>query len=238
MKISIFNFAFLTFLVVNFSFAQGGANYLDIKGTIGNSIGGSNTDVNNATGFWAPVKMEDKTITGTNYLFKNFEGLYVVTNKSGNSFKLLNLNYNLSSGTLETRISKDSVFQYDLKVIDYVTAGNKKYKNLIEGELSGLVLEVFKGKNFNIYKKIDIGLLEGTINPMTQEKIQQDKYQQSYTYYTSTNGIFDKIKFNKSGILKLTKDKQAQVKEYAKSNNLDFNNEVDVNIILKYFESL
>lgn len=229
-------FTLLAFLTLNSLFAQGGgANYLDVKSTLANlnTLGGVTQN-----GVWSIPKVEDKTITGTNYLFKNFEGLYVVTNKAGNSFKLLNLNYNLSSETLETRISKDSVFQYDLKEIDYVASGNKKYKNLDTSNLNGLVLEVFKGKNFDIYRKSDISVLEGTINPMTQEKIQQDKYVQSYTYYTNTNGIIEKIKFNKSAVLKLTKDKQAQVKEYAKANNLDFNNEIDVNIILKYNESL
>jgi archaellin len=73
---------------------------------------------------------------------------------------------------------------------------------------------------------------------MTQEKIQQDKYVQDYTYYVNQNGNLEKIKLNKSTILKLVKDKQSIVKEYAKINNLDFSNEIDVNIILKYYESL
>ena len=233
MKISINYFLLSAIICANSLIAQGGgANYLDVKSTLGNlnTLGGVTQN-----GVWSIPKMEDKTITGTNYLFKNFEGLYVVTNKSGNSFKLLNLNYNLSSGTLETKISKDSVFQYDLKEIDYVASGNKKFKNLDTNVLNGLVLEVFNGKNFDIYRKSDISVLEGTINPMTQEKIQQDKYVQSYTYYTNTNGNIEKFKFNKNAILKLTKDKQVQVREYAKSSNLDFNNEVDVNIILKYY---
>ena len=231
-----FNYFILFF---GFSFnlitAQGASSYLDTKFSM-SSLKSSGTNL--SSGVWVPAKVEDKTIIGTNYLFKNFEGIYSITNKVGNSFKMLNLNYNLSSGTLETKISKDSVFQYDLNEIDYVVAGNKNYKNLRGTEVSGLVLEIFKGKNFDIYKKIEISVLEGTISPLTQEKIQQDKYVQSYTYYTNTNGNIEKIKFNKSAILKLSKDKQTQVKEYAKANNLDFSNETDVNIILKYYESL
>jgi hypothetical protein len=236
MKNSASYFTLLAFLTLNSLCAQGGgANYLDVKSTLGNlnTLGGATQN-----GVWSIPKVEDKTITGTDYLFKSFEGFFVVTNKAGNSFKLLNLNYNLTYGTLETKISKDSVFQYDLKEIEYVVAGNKKYKNLNESTLEGLVLEIFKGKTFELYKKIDVSVQEGTINPLTQEKIQQDKYVQSYAYYTKANGNIEKIKFNKSAILKLTKDKQTQVKEYAKANNLDFSNETDINIILKYYESL
>lgn len=233
---SFFYFTLIFCFYFNFSSAQGGgSSFLDTKGSL-NSLKGNAGSL--SAGIWAPAKVEDKTITGTNYLFKNFEGIYSVTNKSGNIFNLLNLNYNLSHGTLETKISKDSVYQYDLKEIDFVVAGNKKYKNLEGSTLNGLVLEIFKGKNFAIYKKIEISVLEGTINPMTQEKIQQDKYVQLYTYYSNINANFDKIKLNKSSILKLVKDKQVQVKEYAKANNLDFSNETDVNIILKYYESL
>lgn len=235
MKISILNFSLLTLFSVNVLLAQGGVNIIDTKGAL-NLLKGQAGSL--STGIWAPAKVEDKTITGTNYLFNNFEGLYVVTNKAGNSFKLMNLNYNLSHGTLETKISKDSVFQYDLKEVDYVISGNKKYKNLGESDLNGLVLEVSKGKKFDIYKKIEISVLEGTINPMTQEKIQQDKYVQLYTYYCNTNGKFEKIKLNKSTFLKLVKDKQTEVKDYAKANNLDFSNDIDVNIILKYYETL
>jgi hypothetical protein len=236
MKNSASCFTLLAFLTLNSLFAQGGgANYLDVKSTLGNlnTLGGVTQN-----GVWSIPKVEDKTITGTNYLFKSFEGLYVLTNKAGNSFKLLNLNYNLTHGTLETKISKDSVFQYDLKQVDYVVFGNKKYKNIDNNTLSGLVLEVFAGKNFDIYKKIGISVMEGAINPMTQEKIQQDKYVQDYTYYVNQNGNLEKIELNKSTILKLVKDKQSIVKEYAKINNLDFSNEIDVNIILKYYESL
>lgn len=237
MKKSISYFFLLALLCINPLRAQGGTNILDIKATLG-SLSAATISASGGMGIWAPAKVEDKTITGTNYLFKSFEGLYVVTNKAGNSFKLLNLNYNLTHGTLETKISKDSVFQYDLKEIEYVVAGNRKYKNIEINSVSGLVLEVFAGKNFDIYKKIGISVMEGTINPMTQEKIQQDKYVQDYTYYISQNGNFEKTKLNKSAVLKLVKDKQSEVKEYAKANNLDFSNDMDVSIILKYYESL
>lgn len=228
-------FVNLFLIFVSNSFAQGGTNYLDVKGSLTTISSLSNVG---GIGVWGPAKVEDKTISGTNYLFKNSDGIHVVINKAGKGFKVLNLNYNLSSGNLESKISKDSVFQYDLKEIDYVVSGNKKYKILENANLSGLVLEIFKGKNFDVYKKIEISIQEGTINPMTQEKIQQDKYVQNYTYYANINGNLDKIKLNKSAIIKLVKDKQTEVKEYVKTNNLDFSNEIDVNTILKYYESL
>lgn len=238
MKKSIFSFSFIFLLTLSSLFAQGGgANYYDVRSTLG-TLGTASISVAGGTGLWAPAKVEDKTITGSNYLFNSFEGMHVIVNTSGNGYKVLNLNYNLSSGILESKISKDSVFQYDLKQVDYVVYGTKKYKNIDNKTVSGLVFEVFAGKNFDIYKKIGISVMEGTINPMTQEKIQQDKYVQDYTYYVSQNGNFEKTKLNKSTILKLVKDKQSEVKEYAKANNLDFSNDMDVSIILKYYESL
>lgn len=221
--------------MANVAVAQDRLGFADASSTFRNL---TKTSSLQGIGFWIPGKEEDKTITGSKYLFQNFEGLHVITNKAGNSFSVLNLNYNLKAGTLETKISLDSVFQYDLKVIDYISYANKKYKNVQNTALNGIVQEIHKGKSVDIYKKLEVTLLEGNINPMTQEKTQQDQYVQVPSYFADLNGNIDKIKLNKSAILKLIKDKQTEVKEYAKNNKLEFSNEVDVDVILKYYETL
>ena len=72
----------------------------------------------NKAGMWLPASVEDKSISGSPYLFNSWEGLFSVINMKGNRFDLLNLNYNISTKKLESKVSKDSVFQYDLKDID------------------------------------------------------------------------------------------------------------------------
>jgi len=62
-------------------------------------------------GLWVPAYSKDKSIEGSPYLFPNWNGMYSVVNTKGNKFKVLNLNYNIEAKTIETKVSKDYLFQ-------------------------------------------------------------------------------------------------------------------------------
>ena len=76
-------------------------------------------------GSWIPPKAKNNYIKGSQYLFDSWTGQYTIVSKSGVKSQLLNLNYNISSKKIESYISKDSVFQYDLDQFDYIVKFNK-----------------------------------------------------------------------------------------------------------------
>lgn len=84
---------------------------------------GSDDYVNNMTGnlykngMWLPAKKLNKEIEGTTYLFKNWDGLYQLNYSNNKHLKLVNLNYNITTKTIESKISNDSVFQFQMNDI-------------------------------------------------------------------------------------------------------------------------
>lgn len=227
-------FSLFALLTLNSFFAQGGTNYLENRASLQNFTNASTS----LAGGWILAKEVDKTITGSIYLFPSWIGRYKVTNNEGFSAKLFNLNYNILTNTLEVKIANDSVYQFDNKKINYVNYANKNYKFLENPDVNGMVLEIYKGNNLNLYKKTNLKVQEGSFNPMTQEKTERDKYIQVEVYYSDVKGKFEKIKLSKSAILNLVKDKDKKIKEFVKANKLDYSNEIDVAQILKHYESL
>ena len=189
-------------------------------------------------GIWLPGKSINSHIEGSTYLFSNWVGSYKVISKNGITASLFNLNYNLNSKKLEAFVSKDSVFQYDLSQFDYVILQDKKFKVLNEDLLDGLFYEVFNGNRIKLFKEATVFVEYGVLNPLTQTKMQEDKYVKMYSYYFFVNGKYEKAKLNKNSIVKYTKDKSALVKEFASKNKLKYDFDDDVSKILKYYDSL
>ena len=227
---------FLAALMSFISF-QSFSQTTDAKNTSSNFNIGYQGNIN-TTGIWVPGTYKQNFIDGSVYLFPNFNGQFTVITKKGDSRNLFNLNYNLKTQTLESFISKDSVFQYDLDQFDYIISSNKKYKVLNEAQLKGLVLEIFDCQKVKLYNEIHIEIEKGVLNPMTQTMISEDKFVQVFTYYLVLNGTQVKIKLSKSDILKQLIDKKDALKEFASKNDLSFSKEEDVNKILKYYDFL
>jgi hypothetical protein len=191
-----------------------------------------------SSGLWMPSASIDNSIKGTVYLFPDFKGQYKVIAKDGNSFDLLNLNYNLKTKTLETFVSKDSVFQYELGKIGYVLTNNTKYKVNSDGNFKGLSLEVYNSEKIQFLKYFYIITEKAVINPMTNVIISEAKYTHVFNYFLYLNGKEVKIKLNKNDVLNALIDKKNAVKEYVKLNKLEYSSEQDICKILKYYESI
>jgi hypothetical protein len=227
---------FLASLVFFISF-QSFSQTTDAKNTSSNFNIGYQGNIN-TTGIWIPGTYKQNFIDGSVYLFPNFTGQYTVISKNGESRQLFNLNFNLKTKTLESLISKDSVFQYNLEQFDYVISSNNKYKVNAEGDFSGLSLEIYNSPKIQFFKDVSIIIEKGVVNPMTQTMISEDKYVQSFSYYFYTNGKAVKVKLNKSDILKQLADKKDVIKKFASENDFSFSNESDVAKILKHYDAL
>ena len=135
-------------------------------------------------------------------------------------------------------IAKDSVFQYDLFQFDYIVKSGNRYKVITENGLNGLFLELYSDKNFVFYCEEEIAVVEEVLNPLTNEPISGKSYEKKRFYYLSINNKLEKIKLNKSDILKYLKNKEKLIKNYVWDKNLSYSKEGDVIQILKYYNSI
>ncbi len=202
------------------------------------TIASSTKNDNTLAGMWIPGKAMDKKIEGSVYLFPNSRGLFKVTTIEGDTHQLFNLNYNIKSQRLESMVSKDSVFLYDLNTIDFIINNNTKYKAIFEGELNGLFLEVFSNDKIKLYKKSHIVVEEGVMNPLTQEMISENKYIQKFSYFFWIKDEYVETKLTKGNVLKLLSDKKDLIKEYASKNKLSYSSEEDIKNILNHYSTI
>lgn len=189
-------------------------------------------------GMWIPAKPIDNVVEGSSYLFSNWAGQYKLITKKGESRQIFNLNYNLKTKELESSISKDSVFQFDLNQFDYVLNATSKYKVINDSQLKGLFLEIYNTENVKLFKETAVFVKKGVLNPLTQTTMEKDVYVQKHTYYLVLNGSYHKIKLNKGDVLKLLNGKKAEIKAFVSKNNLDYSSENDISMILNYYNSL
>lgn len=185
-------------------------------------------------GMWVRDKSSDNVVTGSVYLFPNWTNQYTLITKKGDSRKILNLNYNLITKKLESAMSKDSVFQFDLNQLDYVIQSNNKYKVISDTQLNGLFLEVFNGEKIKLFKEINVVVDKGVYNPLTDKKT-NDKFAQTYSYYFLVNGKYEKAKLGKKAILKYLNDEKKETIEFVSKNNLSYTSDKDVSKILNHY---
>lgn len=203
------------------------------------SKGDSDDYVNNMTGnlykngMWLPAKKINNEIEGTTYLFKNWDGLYQLNYSNNKYLKLVNLNYNITTKTIESKISNDSVFQFQMNDIVSLKNGNDIYK-LFDGEL---YKQVFNGKKNSLFKNFKVNVIDGAFNPLTQITA-PSKYVQKNEYFYLKDNKLEQFKANKKNILKIFADKEEQMKSYIKSNNLNYNDEIDLFKLFNYYEGL
>lgn len=193
---------------------------------------------NSVAGMWIPGKAIDTKVVGSLYLFPNSKGIYDVIAKNGDSHQIFNLNYNIKTQKLESFVSKDSVFQYDLGEVDYIVNNNNRYKTVFEGDLNGLLFEVFSSDKLKLYKKSRIVVQEGAMNPLTQEQMSENKYIQKTSYYFWIKDEYVETKLSKGKVLKIFGDKKDIVKEFASENKLSYSSDEDLKRILNYYISI
>lgn len=191
-----------------------------------------------SNGTWIPGKPLENLITGSTYLFPNWNGQFTVVDKLGTSIKLYNLNYNIKSESLESYISKDSIFQYDINKIDKIIKNDIKFKIITINNKDGLYQEIFINEKIKLYKGFGITVQPGVFNPLTQEKIEDDKFIQEFSYFFLINDKYEKTKLNKRVLLNILKDKKDYIKSFVSKYNLTYSKEEDVKGILSYYASL
>lgn len=202
----------------------------------------------NRSGFLNPMQFDgiylrisevDSSNKGSLYLFPKWEGKYevYVSEKEGYSFS--NLNYNVITNMLESKISKDSVFQFDVEKINFIKHGAKKYKLYNIHESKELFQEIYVSENILFLKGFNVVFRKGAINPLTLDYVQKDEYSVSEKFYLKLKNLnFIELSLNKKSVLRLLGDKAFQVERYASALKLSFKSEPDLFKIFLYYDTL
>lgn len=190
------------------------------------------------SGVWTKEGMLDKKIEGSAYLFLNWDGLFKVFVNDKEYYTIHNLNYNLTTDSLESKVSNDSVFQFDKEKIHSIKTLNKTYKFYSFSGSNKLYEQMFINNNFELIKKTDVNIIEGTLNPLTQVMSDSKITRKEKYYIKKTKGNFFEIELKKKQILKFLEDKEDMVSKFVSEKKLDFSNEKDLMTIFKYYSTL
>ncbi|MCF8272371.1 MAG: hypothetical protein K9I95_00915 [Flavobacteriaceae bacterium] len=193
-------------------------------------------------GLWINTKNTQKQIEGSPYLFTNWfqKGKIYVTDKV---YVVNNLNYNIQAERFEAKISDDSVFALNHGSFYKIEIQGKVFTRHLDPHFNrnSYFENVIKFKNKQILKKYILKVKEGQINPMTMQKIKQDRFIKGELYFIFDENTTDliQVKLNKSTVLSWVEDdKKLKVKNFAKEHNLSFNRNDNIIEILNYYNSL
>ncbi|PIV18600.1 MAG: hypothetical protein COS42_01775 [Flavobacteriales bacterium CG03_land_8_20_14_0_80_35_15] len=184
-----------------------------------------------AYNFGGPVSFYNpkRNLKGTNYLFDDWENFGVIKSKDNKDFLVRNININIDLNTIQTKISNDSIFDYDLNNIEKVTINNKVYKNIYSEKGKRIYEVIFESDEFSILKGFETKIIEGTPNPMQNRA--SDAIVRNKSYFLKTGVNIIAFRLTKKKILNLlNKDsvKIAKLEQYMKSENLSYNKDKDI----------
>ncbi|TDE51330.1 hypothetical protein [Flavobacterium sp. GT3P67] len=188
---------------------------------------------------YVPVSTLERTYEGTIYLFPNWEGKFEIYDSDNKGFSLANLNYNVLTKMIESKFTKDSIFRFEAKKINFIKYASKRYRFYDIRESLELFQELYISDNVRFLKGFNVTYKEGYINPLTQAYIQKEKCYIVEKYFLKLNNKnFIELKLNKHSILKQLGDKASQIKKYASISKLRFKSERDLFMIFQYYDTL
>lgn len=211
----------------NIGFSQNAAKNLT-------SAASSNIQSHGTSGYFYNPR---RKIEGTEYLFDSWENSAIVYSKDNLSYVIDNINLNIKSNSFLSKISKDSIFTYNMNGIDRIVINSKIYKNIYSEKGKTICEVVFESDEFSILKGFDIKTIQGSPNPMINRA--NDKMVRKKRFYVLKDETLKSFRFAKRKVLAIiSPKKKSEVKEYVKLNDLSYRDENDVKQILNYNTTL
>ncbi|MFV9550126.1 hypothetical protein [Algibacter sp. PT7-4] len=209
-----------------------------------NMYGGVQVTAGSNNGVWIKSSASKSKVEGSYYLFNNWvnnASFYLLGNEG---YKVPQVNFNVRFNRFEANMSKnmavDSIFAFNSQSIKKVVIGDKEFvKKQIEGKGSNYFLEMIQeGDKVSLLKSYNTVINPGTINPMTQKKMQADKIDIQSSYYIDRGGNLEEVKLKKSTVLKLMADKKQEIKSFLSDNKISFKVDADIKKIFNYYNSI
>ncbi len=184
------------------------------------------------------IPKKNPEIDGNVHAFKewNNKGTLNVDKKI---YRLNNINFNMRTNTIESKVGKDSLYIFDLSNVNYATINNRKFKSFYVTKLNKKeIFEVlYDGDDFSVLIGYEVGVKRGEVDPlMVQNK--KAKYYTTKTYYIKKGTDVKKMVLKKKNVVSLFNDKSKLVNQFAKENKLSFKKDKDLKKIFNYYKSL
>lgn len=193
-----------------------------------------------ADGLYVPLKKSGKPIIDeSQYLFSRWDENCQIFFHENKVFLIKNLNYNIDSKKLESKIGKDSIFQFNENRIDFVKLNDKKYKFYNYNDSNQLYQELYVSKNIVFLKGYKLIFKEAFINPMTNAVISEAKSVIIEKYFCKVSDKeFMQFDLKKKVVLKLIEDKASQIEKFVSDSKLNYSSEKDLIKIFNYYDTL
>ena len=239
-KLKIITVLFLTISVVGYS-QNTGTNVSDnnaraLQGITGTGTGSGNGGYGTAMRFVNPPR----TIDGSIYLFNNWKNYpVVVKSKDNKTFTLDNINFNLRTNRLVTKISQDSIFVLNMKSIETVDIQGKVFKK-VDTEIGSRIFEViYESDKVSLLNFHSVKLVEGSVNPMLSRKT--DKLVHKEVYYVLNGQGINELRLKKKSILNSfasNDNEKNSLLNYFLENKLSFKKIDDVKVVLNNLSTI
>jgi len=239
-KLKIITLLFLTLSFVGYSQSSStnvsDNNALALQGITGGNNNGGNGVYGTAMRFVNPPR----TIDGSIYLFNNWKNYPVVVKSKDNKiFTLDNVNFNLRTNRLVTKISQDSIFVLNMKSIETVDIQGKLFKK-VDTEIGSRIFEViYESEKVSLLNFHSVKLVEGSVNPMLSRKT--DKLVHKEVYYVLNGQGINELRLKKKSILNSfasNDNEKNSLLKYFLENKLSFKKIDDVKIVLNNLNTI
>jgi len=174
-----------------------------------------------------------RRIEGSIYMFEDWYNTAIVQTKEKNRVAIENVNYNVRRNRIAAKYSRDSLFVFDLGLVDRIIINGKTFRKL-DPDLDGRIFEVkFETEKGDFLSFHYLKIVEGSANPMVNRKV--DKFKQSKEDYLYIDGDLIPIRLRKKEILNTLAKDDAEKKElikYYKENKLSYRSLEDLKKVL------
>jgi hypothetical protein len=201
-------------------------------------------------GVWTKKSSKPSLVKGSSYLFDKWNNKSKIYSIDNRTQVVTYLNYNLRTGNFESKLinvsgiitsfSSDSVFVFDSNSIKKVVLNNKHLVKVNNPESSKNEFMEFisKTSSFDLYKLSYLSVVEGKLNPLTQEAMSDDKYVINSKYFIQEDNKVFVFKLRKGTLLKKFGKQKKIVNDFILSNNLNIKNDLHLKRIFTYYNSL
>jgi|TARA_B110000037_G_C16950104_1_gene436448 hypothetical protein len=206
------------------------------------SITGGPNGSSGSRSYGTPMRFVNppRTVDGSIYLFEDWKNYpVIIKSKDNKTFTLNNVNFNLRTNRLVTKISQDSIFVLNMKQIDNINILGKVFKK-IDSEIGSRVFEViYESDKVSILNFHSVKLVEGSVNPMLSRK--NDKLIHKEVYYLLNDSGITEFRLKKKFILESFANNEAEKKsllKYYSKNKLSFKNLNDLKNVLNNIDNI
>lgn len=191
-------------------------------------------DIVSESGFIVNDANSELGIEGSVYLNESWDTVAEVITPEDKSYSIKAINYNVKLETFVVKSEEGKLLTLNKEKVKYI-----KYNSSIFEIIGGKYFEQFSKGEINIFKSYYLVTISGAIDPMTKDKLTNDKYAIKSKLHLMEGDDLIEFKPTKKNIFKLfSKEKASMVKSHMKKQNLSIRDEDELKQILNYYSTL